>query len=73
MVRIVADEGKVLTNGSGYCLCVDTAADRQNEWTEVDEPAGLYKRRPVYNAYGAVVRTIIRNDDGTVSTVEAKE
>ena len=35
MVRLVADEGFVLTNGEVYTSCIDT--DEPNKWTEVLE------------------------------------
>lgn len=36
MVRLVADEGKALTNGETVTSCVDT--DTAEGWTEIDEP-----------------------------------
>ena len=36
MYRLVADEGKVLTNGETVATCVDT--DTPEEWTEIDDP-----------------------------------
>lgn len=37
MVRLVADEGKVLTNdGENFTYCIDT--DTAEGWYEVDEP-----------------------------------
>lgn len=36
MVRLIADEGKELVNGDMRATCVDTFADRAEEWTEVD-------------------------------------
>ena len=35
MVRLVADEGKMLTNGETITSCIDT--DTANGWYEVDE------------------------------------
>ena len=34
--RLIADEGKVLTNGRTQTACIDTADP--SEWTEIDEP-----------------------------------
>jgi hypothetical protein len=36
MVRLVADEGKVLTDGENMTTCVDT--DTADGWTEIDAP-----------------------------------
>lgn len=36
MARLVADEGKALTNGETVTSCVDT--DTPEGWTEIDEP-----------------------------------
>lgn len=36
MVRLVADEGKALTNGETVASCVDT--DTAEGWTEIDAP-----------------------------------
>lgn len=36
MVRLVADEGKALTNGETVTACVDT--DSTEGWTEIDAP-----------------------------------
>lgn len=36
MVRLVADEGKALTNGETVTSCVDT--DSAEGWTEIDAP-----------------------------------
>lgn len=38
MYRLVADEGKVLTNGTINATCVDVLKDRAEEWTEIDKP-----------------------------------
>lgn len=38
MVRLIADEGKVLTNGIITAEAVDCFADKANEWEEVDFP-----------------------------------
>lgn len=35
-VRLIADEGKVLTDGETVTPCVDT--DTPDEWTEIDAP-----------------------------------
>ena len=34
--RLIADEGKILTNGKEETYCVDT--DFPNEWWEIDAP-----------------------------------
>ena len=39
MYRLVADEGKLLTNGTATGTCVDVLKDRADEWTEIDAPA----------------------------------
>ena len=36
MYRLVADEGKILTNGETTACCVDT--DTVDMWTEIDAP-----------------------------------
>ena len=36
MYRLVADEGKALTNGDIITSCVD--AESTEEWVEIDEP-----------------------------------
>lgn len=38
MVRLIADEGKILTNGKIQAGCIDTFADKVDEWTEIDAP-----------------------------------
>ena len=35
MVRIIADEGKELVKGDQRASCVDTFANKADEWTEV--------------------------------------
>lgn len=35
MVRLIADEGKELVKGDLRAKCVDTFADKADEWTEV--------------------------------------
>ena len=37
MVRLIADEGKELVQGDQRAKCVDTFADKANEWTETEE------------------------------------
>lgn len=37
MVRLIADEGKELVNGDMRATCVDTFADKVEEWAEVDK------------------------------------
>lgn len=39
MYRLIADEGKVLTNGTINASCVDVLKDKADEWTEIDAPA----------------------------------
>lgn len=34
--RLIADAGKVLTDGQTVTICIDTATPEQ--WTEIDEP-----------------------------------
>lgn len=36
MYRLVADEGKVLTNGENTTICID--AESREGWVEIDEP-----------------------------------
>lgn len=38
MYRLIADEGKVLTNGEVEGSVVDVLADKADEWYEIDEP-----------------------------------
>ena len=38
MVRLIADEGKVLTNSKVTAEAVDCFADKANEWEEIDAP-----------------------------------
>ena len=37
LFRLVADEGKMLTNGHEFAMCIDT--EKANEWVEVDGAA----------------------------------
>ncbi len=37
-VRLIADEGKVLTNGTVKGTVVDCAVEEKSLWTEVDAP-----------------------------------
>lgn len=37
-VRLIADEGKVLTNGTIKGTVVDCAVEEKSLWTEVDAP-----------------------------------
>ena len=39
MYRLIASEGKVLTNGTIQATCVDILKDKADEWTEIDAPA----------------------------------
>lgn len=39
MVRLIADEGKLLTDGETVTSCVDT--DTAEGWTEIDDPEPL--------------------------------
>ena len=38
-VRLIADEGKVLTNGTNEWNCVDVLPDEAGQWSEVDASA----------------------------------
>ena len=38
MYRLIADEGKILTNGDVNGSVVDVLADKADEWYEIDEP-----------------------------------
>lgn len=39
MIRLIADEGKVLTDGETTTSCVDVCpADDVDKWTEIDAP-----------------------------------
>lgn len=38
-LRLVADEGKVLTNGVIIGKVIDCAVGEETQWTEIDEPA----------------------------------
>jgi hypothetical protein len=37
MVRLIADEGKVLTNGTEYTQIKDVFLDEAEEWSEIDK------------------------------------
>lgn len=34
--RLVADEGKMLSNGGEFVFCVDILPEEENQWMEVD-------------------------------------
>lgn len=36
ILRLVADKGKILTNGDTFAHCIDT--DTADGWTEIDDP-----------------------------------
>jgi hypothetical protein len=36
MIRLIADEGKILVNGKTTAQCVDVFAANTENWTEVD-------------------------------------
>ena len=38
MYRLVADENKILTNGTIQATCVDVLKEKADEWTEIDAP-----------------------------------
>ena len=38
-VRLTADAGKVLTNGTNEWNCVDVPPDEVGKWSEIDAPA----------------------------------
>ena len=38
-LRLIADEGKVLTNGIIIGKVIDCAVGEENQWKEIDEPA----------------------------------
>ena len=38
-VRLTADEGKVLTNGTNEWNCVDVPPNEIGKWSEIDAPA----------------------------------
>ena len=38
-VRLIADEGKVLTNGTNEWNCVDVLPEDVGKWSEIDAPA----------------------------------
>jgi hypothetical protein len=38
-LRLIADEGKVLTNGVITGKVIDCAVGEETQWTEIDEPA----------------------------------
>ena len=37
-VRLIADEGKVLTNGTNEWNCVDVLPEDVGKWSEIDAP-----------------------------------
>lgn len=37
MYRLIADEGKILTNGETYSHQVEIFAEEVNSWTEIDQ------------------------------------
>lgn len=37
MIRLIADEGKILVNGEQEAVCVDTFKENAEEWSEVDK------------------------------------
>ncbi len=37
-VRLTADDGKVLTNGTNEWNCVDVPPDEVGKWSEIDAP-----------------------------------
>lgn len=38
-VRLIADKGKVLTNGTNEWNCVDVLPEDVGKWSEIDAPA----------------------------------
>ena len=38
MYRLIADDGKILTNGETETCCVDVKAADVSKWTEIDAP-----------------------------------
>lgn len=38
-VRLIADDGKMLTNGERTALCLDVLVNDASNWTEIDAPA----------------------------------
>lgn len=38
-VRLIADEGKALTDGTSEWNCVDALPDEVGKWSEIDAPA----------------------------------
>ena len=40
LCRLIADEGKVLTNGTDKVSCIDT--EKPEEWTEIEDDEELY-------------------------------
>ena len=38
MFRLIADEGKILTDGEYQGTVIDVLADRVGEWHEIDAP-----------------------------------
>lgn len=47
LVRLVADEGCILTNGTTTTACVDT--DNPDAWTEVTELSELEEKAAAYD------------------------
>lgn len=42
MVRLIADEGKALSNGKVLATCVDCCpASEADNWSEIDMPVGM--------------------------------
>lgn len=41
MFRLIANEGKILTNGTTYVKSVDIFAEDLDKWVEVEESANL--------------------------------
>ena len=40
-LRLIANEGKILTNGERETPCTDCALDDVDRWTEIDEPSPI--------------------------------
>ena len=39
MVRLIADEGKALTDGTNTTMCIDVSS--AEDWTEIDAPKDI--------------------------------